>query len=154
MGKCSWRGHPRLEAPETPVRRFRFWRPRLPVGLLVLLALLVFMVRQGWTPAVVDRVVRQATTKAFTRVDLYHISEQVRIHHLVEERYPSDFRTFLASSRKAVRGRKPWQDAWGGEYFLEPGPKGFEVRSPGPDRLPYTRDDVVVKGEILPRAAR
>ena len=154
MGKCSWHGHPRVGALEVPVRRSRLWRPRIPVGLLVLVALLVLMVRQGWTPSFADRALRQATTRAFTQVDLYHLSEQVRIHHLVEERYPADFRTFLASSRKAVRGRQPWQDAWGGEYLLEPGPRGFEVRSPGPDRLPYTRDDLVVKGEVLPKDAR
>ena len=154
MGKCSWQGRHRAGACEAPARRSFSWRPRLPVGFLLLLALLVFLVRQGWTLSSADRAVRQATMQAFTRVDLYHISEQVRIHHLVEERYPFDFRTFLASSRKAARGRKPWQDAWGGEYVLEPGPKGFEVRSPGPDRLPYTRDDLVVKAEILPREMR
>lgn len=125
----------------------------MPTALLLLLAL-GFLWWHGFSPRRAHRAVMDAWLVALTRVEVHNIAEQVRLHHLAEERYPDDFKTFLATFQRSRDGNPPWTDLWGRDYLLEAGPQSFEVRSAGPDRRYYTRDDRVSRGSILPRQVR
>ena len=137
---------------QRPQRRPRRIRIRVPwttlLGLLLVAGLAVALYT-GWTLRRVDRALQKVTTQAVTRLELKEIAELVRLNHLATESYPADFPSFLAASRRPRKGRKPWQDSWGGEFRLKTGAQGFEVRSPGPDRMPYTRDDLVERGSVV-----
>lgn len=134
-----------------PRRRWRIWR--LPTW--VLLALLVAVLWwHGFSLTRVHRTLEDAYLVALTRVEIHNIAEQVRLHHLAEERYPDDFKTFLTTFQRTREGHPPWADLWGRDYLLERGPESFEVRSAGPDLRYYTRDDRVAQGSILPKEVR
>lgn len=143
------RGRPwAADAEAWPVpRRARSWR--VPVALL-LLAGLGLAAWNGWSLRRVHHAIDRGWRQAITHLEVHNISEQVRLHHLAEGRYPVDFKSFMGTIRRPRSDRRPWQDAWGGEFLLDAGSGTFEVRSPGPDRRPYTRDDLVVKAHVLP----
>lgn len=131
------------------------WRPwRVPFALLLVLGVGVLW-WHGWSLQRVHRTIMDAYLVALTRVEVYNIAEQVRLHHLAEEQYPADFKTFLATFQRTRNGQPPWMDLWGRAYILDilPGEE-FEVRSAGPDRRYYTRDDRVERGSVLPKAVR
>lgn len=137
------------DAPRLPRRR---WRVPFTLVLLVALGVLWW---HGFSLQRVHRTIMDAYLVALTRVEIYNIAEQVRLHHLAEEQFPADFKTFLATFQRKRNGQPPWMDLWGREYLLDILPADtFEVRSAGPDRRYYTKDDRVERGSVLPKAVR
>lgn len=149
------RYRPRPDPPPRAARRRS--RPRWGVFPLFLIAVLVGTVLwgTGWTPARVRRAADDRRNLLLARLEVHNVSEQVRLHHLAEERYPVDFRHFLTVALRPRAGHAAWEDPWGTEYVLTELPQWeFEVRCAGPDRRHYTRDDLVRRGSVLPPEPR
>jgi alpha-L-fucosidase len=58
---------------------------------------------------------------------------------------PQDVPAYIRKQIHSYTGRDVTQDTWGTPYLVKPLPKGYSIRSAGPDKTLDTKDDLFVE---------
>jgi hypothetical protein len=114
---------------------------------VVPLIVLIYAFREGTASA--TELLSSLTSfvgRGLAHVEVGQIARALESDYASTGRFPRDFGAFIEESLSKP-GTDARLDRWGMPYELRIQGHHYEVVSSGPDRTPFTADDVIVSGE-------
>ena len=81
-----------------------------------------------------------AVGKLFTRDGLDNVKIAIELYRKETGRYPESLEQLIAQKR--ISRKSIIKDAWGNKYVYSTAGESYDLFSAGPDRQPYTTDDL------------